>query len=148
MNKQFNHILKNVTTILGNKETSNVQLDNICFKLFGSQFVGTFPSDKISTLTKKKNMCILNLDSSDQSGSHWISCVLENGIVYVYDSFDRPSSKIIPSLFKKYKTVKNTDRTLVSKPIRQKDYQDTCGQRCISALIIYKTNGLESYKML
>ena len=148
MNKQFNHILKNVTTILGNKETSNIQLDNICFNIFGSEFVGTFPSDKIPNLSKKRNMCILNLDPSKEQGSHWISCVLEDGIVYVYDSFDRPSKKIIPTLLKKYRIVKNTDQSKLSKPIRQRDYEDTCGQRCITALIIYKTYGLETYKLL
>ena len=148
MNKQFNSILKNITLILGDGETSNIMLDDICFKLFEDNFSGTYPSDKIPTLTKKKNMCILNLDSSDVSGSHWIACVLENGVVYVYDSFDRRSSKIIPSLFKKYKVVRNTDCTNVSKPIRQKNYQESCGQRCITALLIYKIYGLESYKLL
>jgi hypothetical protein len=148
MNKKFRNTLNQVVSILGSGETSNTQLDKVCYKLFGNQFAGTFSSDKIPKMNKKSNMCVLNLDDSSQQGSHWVSIIFDNNTVYVYDSFDRNAKNILPSIFNKYKVVRNTDRTSVSKAIRQKDYEEDCGQRCVASLIIYKVDGLESFKLL
>ena len=82
------------------------------------------------TIPKMKNnqSCIVNLDKSTESGSHWISLYKYKNKIYMFDSFDR---KI--SYFRKVDIDKN---------MYQKNNQADCGQRSISFLALVEIIGL------
>jgi len=49
-------------------------------------FIGVFPIDMIPDI-KKNNSMVINLDSHDQPGSHWVGLFSNDNDVYYYDSY-------------------------------------------------------------
>jgi hypothetical protein len=109
------------------------QLDQIGRKIFGNKFRGVFPSDKIPKLNGIKRYCILNLDKSDEPGSHWVALAkLQDGETIFYDSFGRCHTKIIPNL-----NLSGNGRIINSEKDReQTTVEENCGQRCLAFLMI------------
>lgn len=137
--KIYNTFLKYLTGIVGNKETDSDQLTKIGKQLFGSKFSGVFPSDKIK-LTSKSPYAIVNLDNSNQFGSHWTT-VIKHGKEYLfYDSFGRKATKIIPSIFKLGGKIIETE-----DDVEQDIKQENCGQRSMSALFVYDQFGKDAF---
>ena len=116
-----------------NRVTYLDQLDKIGKKLFGTKFHGVYSSDKIPKLNMVKRYCILNLDRSDQSGSHWVALAkLQDGKTIFYDSFGRCHTKIIPTL-----NLSGNGRIVNSEKDReQKIKEENCGQRCLAFLAV------------
>lgn len=57
-------------------------------------FVGVYPSDRIPTLNSLPAGVVLNLDSSQESGSHWVAAwVNSNGTAVYFDSYGLPPLK-------------------------------------------------------
>jgi hypothetical protein len=67
--------------------TVQSQLTRICRKRFGHMYHGTYGADQIPNL-KPNQSAILNLDRSDQAGSHWIAYteVTVNAVTYMIAS--------------------------------------------------------------
>jgi len=109
------------------------QLYKIGRKMFGNKFHGVFPSDKIPKLNNIKRYCILNLDKSNEPGSHWVGLAkLKNGQTIFYDSFGRCHTKIIPDL-----NLSGNGRIVNSEKDReQKIKEENCGQRCLAFLAV------------
>lgn len=132
--KKLKEIEKNNT---GNKTTYLSKLNIEGKKLLGKKFHGVYPSDKIPKLTDLKCYCILNVDKSDEAGSHWLSLVKTNkNYSILYDSFGR-DDKIIPNL--KYSgngKIINTD-----DDAEQKILETNCGARCLAWLCLYDEYG-------
>jgi hypothetical protein len=136
--RMYNQILnKVVKPIVGNGITFQDSLDNVGRDMFGSAFKGVFASDKIPRLNALKKYAILNLDRSDEQGSHWIAIAFQNGKTYVYDSFGRKSSRIIPTLFHS-----GNGRILDSDPDpEQKIKEENCGARSLAWLLFFHRYG-------
>jgi hypothetical protein len=144
----YKDTLKNVIyPLTGNKSTYMNDLDRVGRKLLGIKFRGVFPSDKIPKLNDLKPYCILNLDKSTQSGSHWIALAKILGkdeSSVVYDSFGRSNKKIIPALLNsKNGTIIDTDRDA-----EQKIEETDCGARCLSWLVVLDKYGVDVARMI
>ena len=125
----YDTLLKDIVyPMLGQKVTYSNDLHDVGKQLLGKDFVGVFASDLIPKL-KNKQCCILNLDRSDQGGSHWISVYKDGKKNLTYDSFGRESSKIIPSL----KNVVDADYDS-----EQMIEEEDCGSRSIAFLLVCK----------
>ena len=138
--KIYNKYLKQVERILGKGETSSYELNKLCSRLFGNRFAGVYACNQIPKLNNIIDMCILNTDPSYMSGEHWVSVIFKDGVIYVYDSFGRKTKKILPSLFKHYKYIKETE-----DDTEQKKIQSNCGQRCVASLLVYENYGLKDF---
>ena len=129
----YNHYLDTVCKILNNTGiTSNIELDNLCEKLFEELYVGSYPSDMIPEL--KPNHCaIINSDPSNSLGTHWL-CIIANstGKVLKYNSFGDTQ----PSVTVNISTALNAD--LDSEQIPK---ENNCGQRAIAWLLVYYLHG-------
>ena len=123
--KLYEKFLQIISRKLGNSTTHTGQLNQICIRLFGKKYKGALPSDMQPTL-KNKEMCILNLDKSNQGGSHWIGIRKEGGKLYVYDSFGRPHGSIIEL----------SGSSIIDTELdAEQDVRETnCGQRACVAL--------------
>jgi len=146
LKKEFESNLKVVYKLLSDIDsTNNIQLDRLCNELFGSKFYGVFPSDKIPNLNFHKKYCILNLDKSNQPGSHWIACVLDsNDDIYVFDTYDRIIRKILPIIYK----VKHHRILSGNRSVLQKIDGEDCGQRCIAWLLLVDRYGIDVAKKI
>jgi hypothetical protein len=138
--RMYNHYLKNkVYPLIGDKTTYSTQLLGCAKKLFHVLFKGVYPSDKIPKLNDLAPYCILNLDKSNEAGSHWVALAKfpNSDDCMVYDSFGRHYKKILPSLdLSGNGSIKNTD-----PDIEQKIKETDCGARCIAWLMVYHYHG-------
>ena len=134
----YNEVLKIIEDLLGNSTTYGDELQNLCLKLFGSKFRGVHASDKIPKM-RNKQMAILNLDKSNEPGSHWVAIVKDGDDTIVYDSFGRDSKKIISSVFKSGNgKIIDTDYDA-----EQTAQELNCGPRSISFLLVHHLWGRE-----
>ena len=95
-------------------------------------FQGCFPCDLLPSTNNLKwpTALIVNLDSHDMEGSHWITLYLEKDQIVYFDSLALPiSSCIVNSFLKNFKNVKR-NVNLYQSPLSK-----TCAHHCIS--IIY-----------
>tara|TARA_R110002126_G_scaffold215359_1_gene361505 strand:+ start:42 stop:512 length:471 start_codon:yes stop_codon:yes gene_type:complete len=143
----YNRILKKVIQpILGDGTTYSTDLLKVCRRFLGVKFKGVFPSDKIPKLNDLSPYAILNLDNSNQSGSHWIAVakIPNHNSIMCYDSFGRRNIKIIPSLqYSGNGRIIDTDRDS-----EQKITQLNCGERSISFLILFDKFGADLAKLI
>ena len=127
--KQVQHLyeyaLLEVQKDMGTGITSDEQLNDYC--RFLQDFRGSHAWDKIPKL-KNMQSCIANLDTSKQSGSHWVALFKYKDNIYMFDSFDRKISNFI--------------RVDIDKPVMQKPKEEDCGQRCIAFLALVASIGL------
>ena len=139
----YEHALKRMEEQLGTGVTYGNDLDKIGKEFLGKKFVGVYPSDMLPLLSKKKCYAILNLDKSDEPGSHWIAVkYLGQKKCLVYDSFGRKTQRIIPSLAERYNTVD------ADNDAEQLDVQDNCGSRSLAFLVIDDLFGSELSKKI
>jgi hypothetical protein len=52
-------------------------------------FVGVFPRDKIPNVSQRPCGLIINIDKSDEPGSHWVAIYLDGAMGEYFDSFGR-----------------------------------------------------------
>tara|TARA_R110000822_G_scaffold27046_3_gene81063 strand:+ start:2939 stop:3385 length:447 start_codon:yes stop_codon:yes gene_type:complete len=136
--KIYKKTLKIIQNSLKNRRTTNTsELNKLSRDLFGTYFAGVYPVDKLPKL-KDRQSCIINLDTSNMPGSHWVSVYKQNSVYHIYDSFGRKHTTILPSLSKLNKTFRDSD--LDSE---QGVLELNCGQRSIAWLCCVYTLGLE-----
>ena len=63
---------------------SNIFINNLLKDY--RNFIGCFSKDQIPLIENNKSI-IMNLQNSNQPGSHWIALKRVNNIIYVFDSF-------------------------------------------------------------
>jgi hypothetical protein len=140
--KLYNDILKNkIEPLTGNTITYLDQLNKVGKKLFGSKFHGVYASNQIKKLTDAKPYCILNLDSSDQPGSHWIAIAKQKKNTYVHDSFGRTATEIIPNLrYSGNGKIINAD----TSDKEQKVTEFNCGAQACAFIYIFDKYGSDT----
>jgi hypothetical protein len=89
---------------------------------------------------------IINVDGKNQPGSHWLAVYYDpsnqHGHYYIYDSYARGLKGLIPKFIK---TI-GYDYVNTNKKSDQKDYEESCGARCISWLWAVKKYGINQAK--
>ncbi len=92
---------------------------------------------------------IMNTDLIGNQGIHWISCIKQGKTIYIYDSFGRANTKILPIFTQKAKQqgyrIKNAG---INDQDQYGDKSVDCGHRCISALLIAKKYGINNFMKL
>lgn len=142
----YNKVLKYVeNNKTGKTTTYSTTLDKVCRELFGVKFKGIYPSDKIPRLNTLSKYCILNLDKSNEPGSHWVALAhCPEGAMF-YDSFGRDDTTIIKGLrFSGNGKIVDSDK----KDKEQSVKQFNCGARCIAWLLTFEDLGEEYAKLI
>jgi len=114
----------------------NEVLSEMCEKLI-SNFVGVYSSDRIPLKCYKlKNFCmILNLDSHNEPGSHFVSIHYKNNYLEYFDSYGLPP--IIPKIidFIRYLTTNKNAALKINKKKIQSNTSMFCGLFCLGHLM-------------
>ena len=140
-------LTKQIYPLVGQKSTYMTDLDKAGRKLLGIKFRGVYASDRIPVLNDLKPYCILNLDKSTGSGSHWIAVAKypNKNEILVYDSFARTAKKIIPSLLSSGNgKIINSDLSDSEQNIIETD----CGARSLAYLVVADKYGLNTAKLI
>ena len=141
-NRIVSYLIKSV--FKSDTDTTDVELNTVAKKLFGSEFGGVYPEDAKVKFDKKHSYYIFNTDKASGGGVHWLGIYVDHTTksVYVFDTFDRETSKLVPDL---YVDIKHNHFRIRkgAHHIHQKDCQLSCGQRSISYLMLVKKFGIK-----
>ena len=134
--------------------TNTSELQKIGMKLFGSKFLGVFSQDCLPLSSMKNGRyAIINVDKKRDlrgnlnRGSHWVAISsYGDSKLMVYDSFGRPTKKLLQNLYKKMKksnigykdTEYDQEQWLVAH----------CGQLAVSWLVYFDKYGPEKAKWI
>lgn len=64
----------------------SLQLSTICNQLLGTDFEGVFASNNLPTGNNPNRSFIINTDSKNLPGQHWIAVIIRDNVGYVFDS--------------------------------------------------------------
>jgi len=135
----YKKAMEEIKENVGNTTTNGTELEREGVKLFGMKFKGVYASDKIPHLDNLKSYAILNLDKSNEPGSHWIAIAHKDNTTYCYDSFGRGYKTIIKNLnYSANGRIVNTDLDAEQHPTEL-----NCGLRCLSFLYVFHHYGAE-----
>ena len=96
--------------------------------LIRKTFGGVFPCDTLPLNRKQFSTFIVNLDTHDQAGTHWIAIFFDkNNRVFYFDSYGiEPTNKNILNFMKR-----NAKEIFYNKFCFQDDSTTTCGYFCL-----------------
>lgn len=144
--KKYNEYLDAIQQKMGNQITYTNDLEKYGKYALGGRFQGVFSSDSLKKLSVLKPYAIVNLDKSNQPGSHWIAIAYNNDeddTITIYDSFGRNSKKIIPNIYSIYNGIIDTDNDK-----EQRISEDNCGQRSLAWLMVYDKLGRDAARLI
>jgi hypothetical protein len=124
--------LEKTEALVGSRTTFASDLLKAGKLLFGRKFMGVFASDKQPTLTKTTPYAILNLDKTNEPGSHWIAVAWTSQGTMVYDSFGRHTDEIIKIKGVSMDTDHDPEQDIV---------ETNCGARSLAWLMIFDKLG-------
>lgn len=132
---------------LGNVALTDATLNRECRKLFGSKFLGVKMQN--SQVPNRDGYMIMNNDYLGGSGEHWLAIIKRGGDVFIYDSFGRLGRNILPSFVEKMNSQGFRIHNADTSDQDQYGYKSVdCGHRCISALMIADTYGVNAFLAL
>ena len=134
--------------------TNTSELQRIGMKLFGSKFLGVFSQDCLPLSSMKNKYAVINVDKKRDSrnnlnrGSHWVAIGgYGDGKLMVYDSFGRPTKKLLQHLYKQMKKNKIGYKD-TEYDAEQHWIQQNCGQLAVSWLVYFDKYGPEKAKWI
>ena len=133
--------------------THTGELNKIGKALFGEQYLGTFPQDKLPHQMYNKagsNFAIANVDTAldsmgnPMSGTHWVALagIPNSSKVMIFDSFGRASKKLLPIISSSGKIIDT------EYDAEQKIVQDSCGQFSMAWLDFFRKYGHAAAKYI
>ena len=137
-----NRLTREIVSEWGKHALNDLEVSKIGKLLLGnSKYLGTFPQDRTPF---KSGYFIINVDKSGEIGSHWCSIYADkNKNMYVYDSFARPSKRLLPYLYKNAKD-KGFNLIDINKKSDQKKSSNICGPISLSFLKSVEKFGIEA----
>lgn len=139
MKQYYYSVLHAIEAQIGRGITTNLQLDKIGRKILPKRFIGCYSSNDLPHM-QDKQVAIVNNQTLDKPGEHWMCVIRENGRTYLKDSYDRPPASISP-YFKTFIGIGN------GKP-EQRWNQECCGEMSLAAMTVYKHYGLPGLALI
>ena len=136
-----NKLTKKIVSEWGRSALNDLEVTKIGKILLGSKYLGTFPQDKAKF---KPGYFVINVDRQGFPGSHWCSLFVDqNKNMYMYDSFARPSRKLLPYL---YKQAKDKGFKLINVNGKSDQHKNSfiCGPLSIAWLSAVEKFGIEA----
>ena len=127
--------------ILGNKALDDTTINRVCKKLFAA-WGSVSPCDTVKL--QPYHYYVINVDTHDKPGSHWLACYTSGKRAYVYDSYGRDIKKLVPQLIKSIQKAGMTlGKTNLISHMEQRGYtSETCGDYAISFLLVVRDFGI------
>lgn len=142
--KEFRKYKSKLIRKLGNHALDTDEINNECRALFGKKFQGTYAQDQKFPL--KPGYYVINTDTKNGPGEHWIGLILTNKSAYLYDSFCRDPKVIVPHLVKRLSkyTIKYDKHDAEQRMTYKGRMVVNCGHSCISFLMIAHNFGIRA----
>ena len=112
--------------------TTNRELNKkLCFL---SEYLGTFPCDRLPRVTKYPAALILNTDASNKPGEHWVAVYIDSKKTGIY--FDPYGFEPLLVEFKKFMDDNCLNGWTYSTKIVQSIKSINCGRYCYMFIIL------------
>ena len=137
--KLFIKYKKELIKKLGKKALYDDIITREATKILGNKYLGTFSQD---TVPIKPGYAIMNVDTLDEDGSHWIGLYMTAKTIYIYDSYGRHSEKLLPILEKQInkKKLNSIDSCHLAEQFGYKS--EICGHLSLAFLCVVKELGI------
>ena len=138
-----NKLTREIVSEWGSHALSDLEVTKIGKILLKSKYKGTYPQDK-TPFTNSSKYFIINVDRQNYSGSHWCAIFQDSKKnMYMYDSFARPSRKLLPYL---YKNAKEKDYKLIDVNGKSDQHKNSniCGPISLSWLSSVNKFGIDA----
>jgi hypothetical protein len=138
----FDTIKKKLFKAYGKKALDNVQVKEIGRKLIGAKFLGVYSVDKVPL--SRNGFGVINTDLTGKPGTHWTAYMKRGKTIFIYDSFARPTAKILQPLHKKLKekNIKIVNSDLSDS--EQRGNSQVCGHLSLSWIYVAYKFGIEN----
>jgi len=148
--KEFNKYKSQYLRILGNHALDNDELDEMAKHLFGIKYRGSYAQNHKFQI--KQGYYIINTDLSDGDGIHWIAGIATKKTFYLYDSFARELTKVVPLLIKRLKSagfnVKYDTKDKEQRIAYNNKITVSCGHACLAFLTIAHKYGIKKAMLI
>ena len=139
--KLFNHYRKALFNELGVKALDNYAIDRVGKHEFAA-WGGCHAVDRVKL--KPHHLYIINTDTHDKPGEHWVAMATTGTRAYIYDSYGRDVRKIVYQLIKtinksRYKLSKTN---LVPQEEQVGFSSEVCGQNSLAFLLVARDLGI------
>lgn len=142
--KLFNANTTGLMRKLGESTTTSTQLNKIGSKLFGDLWQGANSQDQVQLPKNRYSYQIVNTDTSEGAGIHWVGLFTTPDMVYVYDSFGRDTEKILPLLSKQLKKQKIMYKESLQDAEQFGKESAICGQLSMAWLMLVAQDGIDT----
>ena len=133
-NVLFLQYKKKLLKELGNKATTDEQLNCVGKKMFGSKFRGVYAQNQFPN---KTGYYIVNTDIASGPGEHWVAVYSTAKTLYVFDSFGRCTTKLLKHLAKTKKKIVDADHDA-----EQRGLSEVCGVLSLAWLGVLRDLGI------
>lgn len=127
----------------------SLQLNRLGKAWFGYRYLGTFPLDRVPhhfIKDAKLVHFIINTQTSNLPGQHWVAVSICNNTAYIFDSFGQPPPALLVKQLKK----RGITKIYYSKKQVQPFNTIICGQLAIKHLLhvdlLGRTRGISCWK--
>lgn len=122
--------------------TTGEELEQIGYSIFRPKgpFIGVYSMDKLPKKFKPNCMFIVNTDTSNLAGTHWIAVKVRDSIGYVFDPLGFPPPLMLSSWMNNYCTKWSSNTREL-----QLYTSNLCGQFCIYFIFFATAPYLEDY---
>lgn len=137
-----------IETIFKNEDNAKLTYDNQLQEYLdqyddknGFVFANIIMKDHIKDLPDTpKFFCIVNYDTSDKSGSHWVAIIKDKNLVFYFDSYGMIPIKEVKNRFP-------TEKVIYNDYAVQKINSNICGHLCIAFIehIVVKEKSFYSF---
>ena len=124
---------------LGRKPLFNDVLEKVGKKLIGTRFKGVFAQDRFPA--DKVGYYIVNTDTSNQSGTHWVAIINTKKNVYIHDSYGRKSKSILKYVVRNSKALQK--KIVEADPDLEQGNSNVCGCIALAFLLTAKQVGVK-----
>jgi hypothetical protein len=138
-----NKLTKEIVKEWGSHALNDLEVTKIGKILLGNKYKGTYPQDRVP-FTNSEKYFVINVDRHGFPGSHWCAVFQDsNRNMYMYDSFARPSKKLLPYL---YKNAKDKGFKLINVNGKSDQHKNSfiCGPISLSFLKAVEKFGIQS----
>lgn len=108
-------------------------------QILPSSFKGVFPKDALPKAKRRQQMFILNTDTANLQGTHWVAVIVRNGEGYYFDSFGN-----IPPLKVSNWLTQNSNKWSSNTRQVQSYLSQQCGYFCVHFLYFATLHYLHS----
>jgi hypothetical protein len=142
--KVFNKHKRKLIKSIGTNSTTDGQLNIIGNQLFRNQYIGTYSQDNLPFhKIKNKSFAIINTDTKNKGGVHWVALYFTPKTVFIWDSYGRDSRVLLP-IFTKQLSNRNIKFKDSDPDADQSKKSKICGPLCLSWMLTVKEVGVKN----